>query len=140
VIALDTTVLVYAVGADHPLAGPCRRIVTGIASGELEATTTPEVIQEFAHVRARRRGRADAFEIASAFAVLLRPLVTVGAADLDHGLALFREHEALSAFDAVLAAVAGSRGMTLVSADAGFTGVPDLAAASPGAIAAGLGA
>jgi len=139
VIALDTTVLVYAVGVDHPLAGPCRRIVAGIASGELEATTTPEVVQEFAHVRARRRGRADAFEIASAFAVLLRPLVTVGAADLDRGLQLFREHDALSAFDAVLAAVAGERGLMLVSADAGFTGVPDLATVSPGVIASGLG-
>jgi hypothetical protein len=138
-ILLDTTVLVYAVGAEHPLADPCRQIVTGVADGDLEATTTPEVIQELAHVRARRRGRNDAVEIASAFAVLLRPLVTVGSAHLERGLELFREHEALGAFDSVLAAVARDRGMTLVSADAAFTKVPDLVVASPDAIASGLG-
>ena len=55
VIVLDTTVLAYAVGADHPLRAPCLRLVRAIAEGEVIATTTIEVIQEFAHAPARRR-------------------------------------------------------------------------------------
>ncbi len=58
-ILLDTSVLVYAVGGEHPLREPCRRVVNEIGAGRLAATTTVEVIQEFAHVRARRRGRTD---------------------------------------------------------------------------------
>ena len=54
-IVLDTTVLVYAKGIDHPLRQPCRKLIDLIADGRIEATTTVEVIQEFVHVRARRR-------------------------------------------------------------------------------------
>lgn len=45
-IVVDTTILVYAVGADHPLQEPCRRFVRAVAGGELSASTTVEVIQE----------------------------------------------------------------------------------------------
>jgi predicted nucleic acid-binding protein len=34
-IVLDTTVLVYAKGADHPLRAPCRELIAALASGEL---------------------------------------------------------------------------------------------------------
>ena len=52
-IVLDTTALVYAVGGEHPMREPSRRLVEAIAAGRIEATTTVEVIQEFVHVRAR---------------------------------------------------------------------------------------
>jgi predicted nucleic acid-binding protein len=50
VIALDTTVLVYAKSGDHPLAASCRRLVAAVADGRVEAATTAEVVQEFVHV------------------------------------------------------------------------------------------
>ncbi len=53
-IVLDTTVLVDAVGADHPLRGPCRELIAVIAQGGMTAATTIEVLQEFTHVRAGR--------------------------------------------------------------------------------------
>ena len=55
-IVLDTTVLVYATGSDHPLREPGRRLVDAVANGVLTARTTVEVIQEFMPVRARRVG------------------------------------------------------------------------------------
>ena|SRR5881398_12120 len=120
-VVLDTTVLVYAKGAEHPLREPCRRLIAAVAAGELEATTTVEAIQEFAHVRARRRGRTDAARLARSFAALLDPLLTVSAADLERGLTLFESAERLGPFDAVLAAAAEAAGAkALVSADAGF--------------------
>ena len=103
-ILLDTTVLVYAVGGEHPLREPCRRIVNEIGAGRLVATTTVEVIQEFAHVRARRRGRADARALALEFVALLSPLIQPAESDLARGLELFEHHDALGAFDGVLAA------------------------------------
>ena len=78
-IVLDTTVLVYAKGDDHPLRSPARELIEAIADQRIEATTTPEVIQEFVHVRARRRGREDAANLGRDFAELLSPLARVKA-------------------------------------------------------------
>lgn len=125
-ILLDTTVLVYAVGAAHPLREPAVALMTALRDGVLRAHTTPEVIQEFAHIRARRRGRDDAMRLATAYAELLSPLNVVSAQHLSHGLELWAVTEAIGAFDAVLAAVAISLDATLVSADRGFADVPGL--------------
>lgn len=125
-IVLDTTILAYAVGGEHPLREPCRGVLTAHGEGRVEATTTVEVIQEFAHVRARRRSRADAAHIARQYLHAFNVLVPT-ADDLDRGLSLFEEHSALGAFDAVLAAVALGRGAAaLVSADRAFASVPGL--------------
>ena len=127
-IVLDTTVLVYAVGDDHALRDPARTLLAAVADGSLRATTTPEAIQEFAHVRSRRRDRADASALARSYADLLSPLLEVGEADLREGLRLFERNAALGAFDAVLAAVAKRAGATaLVSADRSFAKVRGLA-------------
>lgn len=127
-ILLDTTILVYAVGSEHPLREPCRAVVAAIGDGRLAATTTIEALQEFAHVSARRRGRTDAAAQAAQYAVLLAPLISVDADDLSQGLRLFREHERLGAFDAVLAAAALRREHIrgILSADHAFAAVSEL--------------
>ncbi len=124
-IVLDTTVLVYAVGADHPLREPCQLLIRAIADGTILATTTIEVIQEFAHVRARRRDRKDAAALARDYIELLSPLLIVEETDLREGLRLFEEGSGFGSFDAVLAAAAHAAGAeALVSADTGFSGIP----------------
>jgi uncharacterized protein len=134
VIVLDTTVLVYAKGAEHPLRGPCRDLVAAIAAGDVAATTTVEVIQEFVHVRARRRERADAAAVGRDYAELLSPLLLVEGEHLERGLALFERSPRLGAFDAVLAAAALDVGATaLISADGGFAEVADLPHVTPDA-------
>ncbi len=126
-IVLDTTVLVYAKGVEHPLRDPCRRLIDAIARGELEATSTVEVIQEFVHVRAQRRERSDAVALGGDYVDLLAPLLTVDEERLRRGLALFEHNDRLGAFDAVLAAAAIDIDTTaLVSADGAFADVPDL--------------
>lgn len=126
-IVLDTTVLVYAVGAEHPLRQPCRALIEAVRDGTVAATTTVEVVQEFAHVRARRQGRADAAGVARSYATLLAPLIVVDADDLRAGLDLFERHARLGAFDGVLAAAAVQhRARGLVSADGAFAHVDGL--------------
>lgn len=131
-IVLDTTILAYAVGDDHPLRAPCRRLLTAHGEGRIEATTTIEVIQEFAHIRARRRTRIDAVAQARHYLSAF-PVLAATADDVDRGLTLFERHPALGAFDAVLAAVALDRGAeALVSADRAFASVPNLRWVDPG--------
>jgi hypothetical protein len=124
VIVLDTTVLVYAVGVGHPLREPCQQLIRAIADGTILATTTVEVIQEFTHVRTRRRDRKDAAELARDYIELLSPLLVVEETDLREGLRLYEEGTGFGAFDAILAAAAHAAGAdALVSADTGFSDI-----------------
>lgn len=133
-IVLDTTILLYAVGQDeHPLADPSRKLIHTIGTGALPATTTVEAIQEFAHVRSRRRSRREAVDHARSYASLLAPLLEVGRDDLLRGLRLYERHHRLGAFDAVLAAAALRLDAdALVSADRAFADVRGLNAVTPG--------
>lgn len=127
-IVLDTTVLVHAVGADHPLREPCRAIVEAVGDGRMAATTTIEVVQEFAHGRARRRGRVDARGLAANYVRLLSPLIAPDEVDLLHGLDVFAATDGLGAFDAVLAALTRRRDhlTAIVSADRAFAGLESI--------------
>lgn len=126
-IVLDSTVLVYALGREHALRDPCRALIEAIADGRVEATTTPEVVQEFAHVRARRTDRRDAARAATDYAELLDPLITVQRHHLVAGLTVFERHPSVGAFDAVLCAVAlEAAADAVVSADRAFADVTGL--------------
>lgn len=126
-ILLDTTVLIYAKGAEHPFREPCRELISAVTDGRLEATTTVEAIQEFAHVRAQRRARADAVSLAGDYVDLLSPLIAATSDHLRHGLKLFEQATRLGAFDAVLAAAAIDFGAdAVVSVDAAFSEVSGL--------------
>lgn len=125
-ILLDTTVLVYAVGREHPLVEPARAIVEAVRDGRLRAHTTPEVIQEFAHVRSRRTSREEAASLAQACATAMAPLQVVNASHVMSGLSLWRHIPQLGSFDAVLAATALALDAELVSADQAFRFVPGL--------------
>ncbi len=123
-IVLDTTVLAYAVGTEHPRREPSRRLLKALGEGTVTASTTVDVIQEFAHGYARRRPRADAAAQARRYATLLTPLLSPTEADLKAGLQLFEKQERLDAFDAVLAATAiAHEAKALVSADRAFASV-----------------
>lgn len=131
-IVLDTTVLVYAKGGDHPLAKPCRSLVEAVGEGRIQATTTAEVIQEFVHCRERRRGRGDAAALGRAYVDLLSPLLPVDEAAIRSGLRLFERDQRLGAFDAVLATAAmAARPDALVSADRSFASVRGLIHVDP---------
>ena len=91
------------------------------------------MVEEFVHVRARRRPRRDAAQLGEAFVDLLSPLLELDPADLRSGLRLFEAYRGLGAFDAVLAAAAVSRNAeALVSADAAVGKVRELRHIDPG--------
>jgi predicted nucleic acid-binding protein len=123
-IVLDTTVLACAAGTDHPLREPCRQLIRAIAGETILATTTTGVIQDFTHVRARRRDRKDAADLARDYIELLSPLLLAGETGLREGLRLLGEGTGLGPSGAVLAAAARAAGAgALVSADTGFSAI-----------------
>jgi predicted nucleic acid-binding protein len=133
-IVVDTTILVYALGSHHPLREPCRGLIRQVTEGRVRATTTTEVIQEFTHVRGRRRSRGDAIVHARDYIELFTPLLSIDEARLIDGLEIHAAVERLGAFDAVLASAARAHGAHgLASADVAFgdvDGLPHLDPAS----------
>ena len=109
-IVVDTTVLVYAVGTEHPLREPSRKLIDAVAAGRVDAATTIEVIQEFVHVRARRRSRKDAVKAGRNYAELFAPLLVMPTAVVDAGLRIFERTTSLGVFDSFLAATALASG------------------------------
>jgi predicted nucleic acid-binding protein len=145
VILLDTTVLVYAAGAEHPLREPCRRLMRAHREGGIHAATTGEVVQEFIHVYGRRRPRSAAAELARRYLAAL-PLLSPTRAEIEIGVDICERHEAVGAFGAVLAGVTLGRNLqALISADRAFGTIMGLNWVSPGgaefeALLAGPGA
>jgi predicted nucleic acid-binding protein len=125
-LVLDTSVLVYASGVEHPLREPAVRLLRDVVAARVSATTTPEVLQEYAHVRARRRDRDDALAQVERFAGLLAPLTVVTTRDVLEGLRVWSQNQSLRAFDSVVAAVAMSHGWSAVSSDQAFGSVSGL--------------
>ena len=130
-IVVDTTVLAYAAGGEHPLRLPCRRVFDAANAGLVDVRTSTFVIQEFLHVVSRRRSREDAVMLTGSYADLLSPLVVLDPAQVPAALDLYRRHERLDAFDAFLAATALAASATLVSADRAFATVAGLRWVSP---------
>lgn len=91
------------------------------------------MIQEFAQVRARRRGREDAAELAGSYVTLLAPLQVVDHDDLVAGLELFASSFTLGAFDSILCAVTRRRPhlTAIASADRAFGDVAGLSYLDP---------
>ena len=126
----------YALGSEHPLREPCRRLVVAIGDGHLAATTTTDVIQEFAHAYSRRRPRTAAAAHARRYLSLLAPLLSATDVDVEEGLRLFELYDELDAFDAVLASIAlANRAEALVSADRAYESVRELHHVAPGTAA-----
>jgi hypothetical protein len=48
-VFVDSAVLMYAAGTDHPLRAACRRIVERVGDGDVDAVTSTEVVQEIIH-------------------------------------------------------------------------------------------
>lgn len=128
----DTAVFVYAVGEEHPYRAACQSIVERAGSGHLAGEASVELVREFVHVRARRTGdRKGALHAAGRVTQLCR-LHAFEPADLPMMLNLLSQHERLGARDAVMAATALNRGVSVIlSPDRAFEGIAGLRRVDP---------
>lgn len=130
-LLLDSAVLIYAVGDEHPLRAPSRALVATAAVGPPPVTTSLAV-QEFLHQR-RRRGRSldeacqQADDYLDALAVL-----DLEVDDVRTAASLLRDVPALDVADACHAAVALRAGVShVVSPDPSFDSVDGLVRLDP---------
>lgn len=126
-VFVDSNVPMYVAGRDHPLREPARRFLARVRTGEIEAHTSTEVLQEILY-RYFGLGRPDlAHEVYELFVQLCPVVLPVTLADTDRARALLRAVDGLSVRDAVHAGVALNHDIQrIASFDRGFERVAGL--------------
>lgn len=127
---VDTSVLAFAAGGEHPHREPCRAVVAAAAAGRVEVHASVEMIQELVFHRLRRVSRDQAVAQARQAAALC-VLHSFDAAVLDRALDLVAS-SGLGGRDAVHAATALAAGFQeIVSTDRDFDRAPGLRRVDP---------
>ena len=130
---IDANVPMYAVGAEHPLKGPCLAILRSIASGELAAVTDAEVCQEIIHRYTALGEREQALHVARLFIKLVPEILPILKEDLLLSLEMHRRYPSLQARDSLHTAVMRNNGIQfIISADRHFDEVDEVERIDPG--------
>lgn len=129
---IDTAVIMYAGGGDHPLREPCGLIIERVGAGELDAVTSTEVVQEIVHrfmaIRRPDIARAMARRTMDTFA----PVIPLTHALMRRLPDLIERYPTLSARDLVHVATCIHEGITkIVSPDRGFDVVQEIRRVPP---------
>ena len=95
----------YLAGRDHPNREPCRRFLAGVRSGDIDAVTSTEVLQEILYRYAALRRLDLAARVYDLFVQICPAVLPVTLADTDRGKELLCATKGLSARDAIHAAV-----------------------------------
>jgi predicted nucleic acid-binding protein len=129
---IDTAVLMYAAGAEHPLRAPCRRIVDAVGTGAIDAVISTEVIQEIVHRYAAIGRRADGAELATRALDLFAPALPITHALMRRVPDLALRYPSLAARDVIHVATCLHEGIaTIVSSDRAFDPVTELRRIDP---------
>jgi predicted nucleic acid-binding protein len=136
---VDTNVPLYAVGGESPRREPCRRVLTGIARGEIDGWTNVQVLQEVLHrcLQAARAGQPEALGGYDDFLTLFPGrVIPIDANDLVRARELAHEHEELPSADLVhLATMERHEIGSIITADRHFDGIKGLERLDPAKLA-----
>lgn len=126
-IFVDSNVPMYLVGSDHPHKGDAERLLEEAVSNGDKLVTSSEVFQEILH-RYVAINRRDAIQPAwDALKAVVDEVLPIVHDDVDRARAIVLERQALSARDALHAAVMQRHGIArIMSFDAGFDTLPSL--------------
>jgi uncharacterized protein len=129
---LDTPIFMYAGGADHPFRASCGAILRRVDEGDLDATTSVEVVQEILHrymsIHRADTGIAMAREVLDAFA----PVLPVTHAMVRRVPDLAHAYPALSARDLIHVATCLVEGIeVIISPDRAFDQVREIRRLDP---------
>ncbi|HEV2753084.1 MAG TPA: type II toxin-antitoxin system VapC family toxin [Solirubrobacteraceae bacterium] len=131
-VFLDANVFLYAVGTAQRERDVCRGVLELAVDGQLEGETSVEVVQEVAHVRARRLGLVDAVARGRWALALGLSVHAVEARDLERAFDLLEQVAGGHIRDALHAATALNRGVTsILSADRAFDAFPGVRRVDP---------
>ncbi|MGI8659971.1 MAG: type II toxin-antitoxin system VapC family toxin [Thermoleophilaceae bacterium] len=136
-VFIDTSVIMYAAGAEHPHRAACRRVLERVADGGIDAVTSTEVVQEILHRFAHGR-REVGQRMARSVLDLFDELISINRQVIAGGVSLYADHPQLSARDALhVATCVDSAIGEIVSVDRGFDSVSEVRRIEPSELADG---
>ncbi len=124
-VFVDSNIPMYVAGKEHPLRDPARRFLARVRSGEVEACTSTEVLQEILYRYVGLKRPDLAREIYELFADLCAVVFPVTLADTDRAKDMLATQQRVGVRDAVHAAVMlNNELMQIATFDSGFDGIP----------------
>jgi predicted nucleic acid-binding protein len=136
-VFVDTNVLMYAAGSDHPLRDPCRAVVDGISNRSIQGVTSVEVIQEILHRYLAINRSEGGVALAEQTLDLFAPVLPLSHALVRRIPDLARRYPALSARDLIHLATCIHEGIEeIISTDRAFDTVREVRRIAPETFAA----
>ena len=129
---IDSNVIMYAAGREHPLKKPSLRILERIQSNQLEAVSSVEVLQEILYRYWSIGVLTKGLQVFADFESLIPTFLGIKPADLLLARDLLSRHSKINPRDALHAAVMkNNKIVTIISADRDFDGIPGVKRKDP---------
>lgn len=136
-VFVDTNVLMYAAGGDHPLRDPCRAVVDRVSTRSIQGVTSVEVVQEILHRYLAINHAEGGIALAEQTLDLFAPVLPLTHALVRRIPELARRYPTLSARDLIHVATCIHEGITdIVSTDGAFDTVREIRRIAPEEFAA----
>ena len=129
---LDSNVLMYCFGSDHPMKGPCKKLIDLIGRGEIVVVTDTEVLQEILHRFFSIKKQGLALELYQATVAICRTVLPVTLADTDMAKDILLKNANINVRDAIHAALMFNNGLeNILSADRHFDDIEGIDRVDP---------
>lgn len=118
---IDTNIILYSLGREHPLKEPCRNIIYKVVSGDISANIDVETIQEVFHIYASRNERQKAVKASRYLLEIFPEPFWISKSEILLAISLLDRYPSLVARDAIHAAVVMSNKLSgIISEDKDF--------------------
>ena len=126
-VFIDSNIPMYVAGRDHPNRAPARRLLERVRSGDVDACTSTEVLQEILYRYASLNRLDVAAEVYDLFVQVCPVVLPVTLADTDRAKSLIVERTGVSVRDAIHASVMFNHDMKVIASfDRGFDDIPGI--------------
>ena len=123
-ILIDTNVIMYAAGAEHPHKRPSVRLLEQVAAGDVDAIIDAETLQEILQRYRSIKRWADGKKVYDLARQIFPEIIPVTSEVLDHARRLLDANTKLMARDALHAAIVIGEGLEAICTyDRDFDGI-----------------
>ena len=133
-ILIDTNIIMYAAGAEHPHKQPSVRLLERVAHGEVEATIDAETLQEILHRYRFIKRWNDGRQVYDLARQIFHLVIPITSDVLDRARRMLDDNKHIMARDALHAAVVIDEGFEAIcSYDHDFDRIAGIKRIEPGA-------
>lgn len=131
-VFVDTAVIMYAAGREHPLRSACLAVMDAVNAGEIDGVISAEVVQEIVHRYLSTRQPDVGREMATHALDMFAPVLPVTDAVMRRVVDLVEQYRTVRARDIVHVATCLEQGIdTIVSPDTHFDDISEITRIEP---------